>query len=191
MSWSGNGERQSHKPCRHSSLLTMTDDDVVSTGERSLRANISQLHKNLNHASPTVMAEMLKRRGAHDLIIRAARTHHCPICVQHSKHPPRQMAATQLHARMLCLEIDNFEWQHPGTRRKSPGTCIVCCFTHQPVIVIHETGEPIVEMANCSAKEGHPCLDPALASTIRTTKTGQTPSSCTSANREIHCLATW
>ena len=31
----------------------------------------------LNRASPTVMAEMLKRGGAHDLKIRAARVHHC------------------------------------------------------------------------------------------------------------------
>ena len=30
-----------------------------------LRAKISHLHKSLNHASPTAMAEMLKRGGAH------------------------------------------------------------------------------------------------------------------------------
>ena len=92
-------------------------------------------------------------RNAHDLIIRAARTYHRPICAQHSRHPPRQVAATQLHAPMLCLDIHNFEWQHPQTRRKSRGTCIVCCFTYQHVIVIHEAREPNVEMGNCSAKE--------------------------------------
>ena len=34
------------------------------------------------------MTEMLKQ----DLITRAGRSHHCPICVQHSKHPPRPVA---------------------------------------------------------------------------------------------------
>ena len=42
-----------------------TGDDVVSklpVSEREkLRAKISHLHKNLNHASPTVMADMPKR----------------------------------------------------------------------------------------------------------------------------------
>ena len=96
------------------------------------------------------MGEMLKRGGPHELIIRAARAHHCPICVQHSRHPPRPVAATQ-----RSFEIDNFEWQHPRTKRKSRGTCIVCCFTHQPVVVVHETREPSVEveMETCSAKE--------------------------------------
>ena len=86
------------------------------------------------------------------MIIRAACAHHCPFCVQHSRHPPRPVAATPLHAPMRCLDNDNVR-QHPRTKRKSQGTCIVCCFTHQPVIVIHQTGEPSVERRNCSAKE--------------------------------------
>ena len=91
-------------------------------------ANISHLHKNLSHVSPSGMAEMLKR-GAHQLILRAARAHHCPNCVQHSRHPPRPVAATQLHAPMRCLERDDFEWQHPRTKQMSRGICAICCFT--------------------------------------------------------------
>ena len=57
------------------------------------------------------------RGGSLELIIRVARAHHCPICVQHSRHARRPLAATQLHAPMRCFDIDNFGWQHPRTKR--------------------------------------------------------------------------
>ena len=101
------------------------------------------------------MAQVLKRGGSHELIIRAARAHHCPICVQHSRHARRPLAATQLHAPMRCFAIDNFGWQHPRTKRMYRETCIICCFAHQPNPSSRFTRQEnrVWEMENCSANE--------------------------------------
>ena len=112
-----------------------TGDDLLSklpASEREkLRAQISHLHKNLNHASPTVMAETLKRRRAHDLVTRAARTHHCLICEQYSRHPLRPVAATQLHTPMRCLEIENFEWA-TSSNKTEVSRNVHCLLFHTP-----------------------------------------------------------
>ena len=83
------------------------------------------------------------RRGAHDLITRATRTHHCPFYVQHSKTSASTSGCNAAARSRVAASAIKTEVSRNVHR-----------LLHTPAVVVnHETGEPNVEMRNCSARE--------------------------------------
>ena len=105
--------------------------DLVSDKEReTARIMVSRLHVELGHSDP-------RRKHAHRLIIAAAKKLSSSACAESQRRRLHPVAARVLHEPGTCLQVDQFEWNHPVLNLHVLGTIMVDAGSRAASVTIH------------------------------------------------------
>ena len=112
-------------------------DPATEEERETARTIVSRLHVELGHSDPRGMIDSLQRKHAHRLIIAAAKKFSCSAYEEKQRRRLRPVAARVFHEPDTCLEVDQFEWKHPGLILHVLGTLMADAGGRAAFVTIH------------------------------------------------------
>ena len=77
---------------------------------------LKRIHSATGHCSQSYLKQALKRRGAHQSVLRIVDQFRCPVCEEHRRVKPRNQATLEdIPPKWSRFQSDVGEWQHPQT----------------------------------------------------------------------------
>ena len=93
---------------------------------------VSRVHVELGHSDPRRMIDSVRRKHAHRLIIAAAKKFSCSACEESQRRRLHPVAAPG-----TCLQVGQFEWNHPTSNLHALGTIMVDAGSRAASVTIH------------------------------------------------------
>ena len=79
----------------------------------------------MGHINARTMVDALRREGAKDEMIAAAKLFECPACHRHQRLKLDPISSGKIYEPGEHLGQDNFEWAHPVTKKRILGVVSV------------------------------------------------------------------
>ena len=99
---------------------------ALPEGERQACTSlVAHLHRSMGHVNARTMVDALRREGAKDEVVAAAKLFECPACHRHSRLKLDPVSSGKLYEPGEHLGQDNFEWTHPQTKKRVLGVVSV------------------------------------------------------------------